>query len=65
MIATIMTLRDEAGNPVAPRTSANAVSLANGKSVETALGGCWIEFADKDGNPTDEPYIHWYSDPQN
>ena len=23
------------------------------------LGGCWIEFTDEDGNPTDEPYIHW------
>lgn len=23
------------------------------------LGGCWISFTDEDGNPTDEPYIHW------
>lgn len=23
------------------------------------LGGCWIDFTDEDGNPTDEPYIHW------
>lgn len=25
----------------------------------TKLSGCWIEFTDEDGNPTDEPYIHW------
>ena len=114
MSATIMTLRDEAGNPVAPRTSANAVitesgvsvetalqqigqggggggiaelpgtltywsenenaefgdistpadtvKMASGKTLESVLAGCWIEFADKDGNPTTEPYIHWYSD---
>lgn len=37
MSATIMTLRDEAGNPVAPRTSANAVITESGVSVETAL----------------------------
>lgn len=23
------------------------------------LSGCWIAFTDEDGNPTDEPYIHW------
>lgn len=26
---------------------------------EGVMGGCWIEFTDEDGNPTDEPYIHW------
>lgn len=32
----------------------NKISIIN-----TALGGCWIEFTDEDGNPTEEPYIHW------
>lgn len=30
-----------------------------GAAAEDALSGCWIEFTDEDGNPTDEPYIHW------
>ena len=30
------------------------------EKVSTALSGCWIEFTDEDGNPTDEPYVHWY-----
>lgn len=46
-------------------TPADTVKMASGKTLESVLAGCWIEFADKDGNPTDEPYIHWYSDPQN
>ena len=28
--------------------------------VDEALSGCWISFTDENGNPTDEPYIHWY-----
>ena len=27
--------------------------------LEAKFGGCWIEFTDEEGNPTDEPYIHW------
>lgn len=27
--------------------------------VDERLSGCWISFTDADGNPTDEPYIHW------
>ena len=53
MSATIMTLRDEAGNPVAPRTSANAVMTESGISVEAALqqvgpggGGSIVELPD-------------------
>ena len=30
-----------------------------GAAAASALGGCWIEFTDDDGNPTDEPYLHW------
>ena len=59
MSATIMTLQDKDGNTVAPRTSANAVITASGKSVEAVLNGCWIEFTDENGNPTDVPYLHW------
>ena len=44
-------------------TPADTVKMASGKTLESVLAGCWIEFADKDGNPTTEPYIHWYSDP--
>lgn len=32
----------------------NAVSATDAK-----FSGCWISFWDQDGNPTDEPYIHW------
>jgi hypothetical protein len=35
----------------------NAQTTAD--EAKNALGGCWIEFTDEDGNPTDEPYIHW------
>ena len=30
-------------------------------TVDNKWSGCWIEFTDEDGNPTDEPYIHWYT----
>lgn len=30
------------------------------KEVLSKLGGCWIEFADAEGNPTTEPYLHYY-----
>lgn len=29
------------------------------KSIDERLAGCWFSFTDEDGNPTDEPYIHW------
>lgn len=35
----------------------NAQTTAD--EAKTALGGCWIEFTDEEGNPTEEPYIHW------
>ena len=57
--AKILTLTTKDGDSIAPRTSASAVTLVNGKSVENALGGCWLEFTDEDGNPTDIPYLHW------
>jgi len=27
--------------------------------LDNRLAGCWISFTDEDGNPTDEPYVHW------
>ena len=27
--------------------------------INEVMGGCWISFTDEDGNPTDEPYLHW------
>lgn len=41
----------------AKSTAANAMTAA--AAAEAALAGCWIEFTDEEGNPTDEPYIHW------
>jgi hypothetical protein len=41
-------------------TPADTVKMASGKTLESVLAGCWIEFTDKDGNPTDEPYIYGY-----
>lgn len=32
------------------------------KEVNAKLGGCWIAFEDEEGNPTTEPYIHWYEE---
>lgn len=29
------------------------------KEILLKLGGCWIARADAEGNPKDEPYIHW------
>lgn len=37
--AKILTLTTENGDPIAPRTSASAVTMANGSSVETTLSG--------------------------
>ena len=31
-------------------------------TVDNKWNGCWIEFTDENGNPTDEPYIHWYTE---
>lgn len=31
-------------------------------ALSDSLGGCWISFTDAEGNPTNEPYIHWYAD---
>ena len=30
--------------------------------INEAMGGCWIDFTDAEGNVTDEPYIHWYGE---
>lgn len=37
--AKIVTLTTKDGDPIAPRTSAAAVAMADGSSIETALGG--------------------------
>ena len=29
------------------------------KNDRQRWAGCWIAFEDAEGNPTDEPYIHW------
>jgi hypothetical protein len=30
-----------------------------GAAATANLAGCWIDFTDENGNPTDEPYLHW------
>lgn len=47
-------------------TAAKATADANGNNIADTyatkagdLAGCWISFTDENGNPTDEPYIHW------
>ena len=42
--------------------TAEKVTMASGLSLEQTLAGCRIDFIDADGNPTDEPYIHWFVD---
>lgn len=42
--------------------TAEKVTMASGLSLEQTLAGCRISFTDADGNPTDEPYIHWFVD---
>lgn len=39
--------------------STKVLSAAQGVVLNNKWNGCWIEFTDEDGNPTDEPYIHW------
>ena len=31
-------------------------------SLNMDLAGCWIEFTDESGSPTDKPYIHWMAE---
>ena len=32
------------------------------EDCDKAMGGCWISFTDEEGNPTTEPYVHWYTE---
>ena len=32
------------------------------KQILERFGGTWIDRTDEEGNPTDEPYIHWYEE---
>lgn len=51
----------------AAKSAADAAAVAGvaeeaktiSEETKAALAGCWIAFTDEDGNPTDEPYIHW------
>ena len=62
-------LVNESGVTIYPLTEAsqiiideNGTRLGDGKNGIAALAGCWIAFTDENGNPTDEPYIHWYAE---
>jgi hypothetical protein len=47
-------------NPQALNESQQAQARENIGAAATAnLAGCWIDFTDENGNPTDEPYLHW------
>lgn len=35
---------------------------SNISRIAANFAGCVIMFVDEDGNPTDEPYIHWTTD---
>ena len=55
--------------PMFPFTKTKAVSNDDGVILDTLLNeinekfaGCFISFTDEDGNPTDEPYIHYAVD---
>ena len=64
-------LVDDKNNKVAPYVTTNQILTETGESfdlgdvkdrltkLEAKFSGCWIEFTDEEGNPTDEPYIHW------
>ncbi|MGN0432811.1 MAG: hypothetical protein ACI4EQ_10700 [Lachnospiraceae bacterium] len=46
-------------------TANNSNIAASSRAVAAlneSLAGCWISFTDAEGNPTDEPYIHWLAD---
>lgn len=45
-----------------PEVTAENVQMASGMSLEQTLASCWISFTDADGNPTEEPQIHWLVD---
>lgn len=54
--------KDAADDAMNAANTAQAIADAAQATADTVagkLGGCWIEFTDEDGNPTDEPYIHW------
>lgn len=51
----------ESGVGVSKKYVDDAVKAAI-KPVQDSLAGCWISFTDEEGNPTEEPYIHWMSD---
>ena len=52
---SIQSAKDTAN--AAQSTATTALTTAN--ETKGKLAGCWISFTDEDGNPTDEPYIHW------
>lgn len=47
------------GDYIYPLTTGDQVLMDGGRRLHDVLAGCWIDFTDENGNPTDVPYIHW------
>ena len=71
LIGNIQTLFSDKAKttPVFPRTKVKAVSDDNGvglnallQMIDDKFAGTWIEYIDENGNPTDEPYLHYAVD---
>lgn len=46
-----------------PEVTADKVMMTSGLTLQETIGAInRIDFTDAEGNPTDEPYIHWYID---
>jgi hypothetical protein len=59
----------EQTQPLYPKTHLKAVNDSKGHNLDTILtnekarwAGAWIEFTDENGNPTDEPFLHYAVD---
>lgn len=60
--ATATNLIDNEDDLMVNTISGYAVDALVVKEINNKFGGCWIDFTDADGNPTTEPYIHWYEE---
>lgn len=49
----------EIANDLVTNDATKVLSAAQGVALNALWSGCWISFTDENGNPTDEPYIHW------
>ena len=57
------------GEPFYPLTEVSQIVVEDGKRLNATLAnmdsrwaGAWIDFTDEDGNPSDEPFLHFTVD---